>query len=133
MKCILNTGHVISNGLKRVLSKSILSLNDAFLLLNAYRHPTLDKRETHIPFDEGERGEGKIIFLEILGTVESFLRQLPALIRYSLPVRLTHHKADRALSIRFLLLFEISPTDLDKATTARCYDGEVDGRTVTSS
>lgn len=55
-----------------------------------------------------------MIFLEILGTVESSLRQLAALVRYSSPVRLTHHEADSALSICFLLLFEVSPSNLDK-------------------
>lgn len=55
-----------------------------------------------------------MIFLEILGTVESSLRQLAALVRYSGPVRLTHHKADSALSICVLLLFEVSPSNLDK-------------------
>lgn len=55
-----------------------------------------------------------VIFLEILGTVESSLRQLAALVRYSGPVRLTHHEADSALSICVLLLFEVSPSNLDK-------------------
>lgn len=55
-----------------------------------------------------------MIFLEILGTVESSLRQLAALVRYSGPVRLAHHEADSALSIGVLLLFEVSPSNLDK-------------------
>lgn len=57
----------------------------------------------------------KIIFLKILGTVESSLGQLTTLICYSLPVRLTHHKADSALSICILLFFKISPSNLNKA------------------
>lgn len=79
---------------------------------------TLYKGVTYLSM-KGEKGD-KIIFLEILGTVESSLCQRSALIRYSLPVRLTHHKADSALSIRFLLLFQISPSNLDKTTL--CYD-----------
>lgn len=55
-----------------------------------------------------------MIFLEILGTVESSLRQLAALVRYSLPVRLTHHKTNSALSICILLLFKISPANLEE-------------------
>lgn len=60
-----------------------------------------------------------MIFLEILGTVESALCQLAALVRYSGPVRLTHHEAYRALSICVLLLFEVSPSNLDK-NSQRC-------------
>lgn len=71
------------------------------------------KRGVYIPFNEGKR-EHKIIFLEILGAVESFLCQLAALICYSLPVGLTHDKADSALSICVLLLFKISPSDLNE-------------------
>lgn len=63
---------------------------------------------------KGEKKGDKIIFLEILGTVESSLCQLAALIRYFLPVCLTHHEADSALSIRILLLFKIGPSNLDK-------------------
>lgn len=55
-----------------------------------------------------------MLFLEILGTVESSLRQLAALVRYSLPVRLTHHKTNSALSICILLLFKISPAHLEE-------------------
>lgn len=55
-----------------------------------------------------------MIFLEILGTVESSLCQLAALVRYSLPVRLTHHKTNSALSICILLLFKISPANLEE-------------------
>lgn len=60
-----------------------------------------------------------MIFLEILGTVESALGQLAALVRYSGPVRLTHHEADSTLSICVLLLFEVSPSNLDK-DSQRC-------------
>lgn len=52
--------------------------------------------------------------LEILGTIKSTLCQLAALVRYSGPVCLTHHEADSALSICVLLLFEVSPSNLDK-------------------
>lgn len=55
-----------------------------------------------------------MIFLEILGTVKSALCQLAAFVRYSRPVRLTHHEADSALSICVLLLFKVSPSNLDK-------------------
>lgn len=55
-----------------------------------------------------------VIFLEILGAVESSLCQLPALVCYSGPVCLTHHKTDSALSIGVLLLFKVGPTNLDK-------------------
>lgn len=62
-----------------------------------------------------QRGEHVyLIFLEILGTVESSLCQLAALVRYSGPVRLTHHEANSALSIRVLLLFEVGPSNLDR-------------------
>lgn len=60
-----------------------------------------------------------VVFLEILGTVESALCQLAALVRYSGPVRLTHHEADSTLSICVLLLFEVSPSNLDK-DSQRC-------------
>lgn len=60
------------------------------------------------------REQVHVIFLEILGTVESSLRQLAALVRYSGPVRLTHHEADSALSICVLLLFEVGPSNLDR-------------------
>lgn len=55
-----------------------------------------------------------MIFLEILGAVESSLCQLAALVRNSLPVCLTHHKADSTLSICVLLLLKISPSNLNK-------------------
>lgn len=55
-----------------------------------------------------------MFFLEILGTVESSLCQLAALVRYSFPVRLTHHKTNSALSICILLLFKISPANLEE-------------------
>lgn len=79
------------------------------------------KRVTYIPLNNGGKKRHEIIFLEILGTVESSLCHLSTLVRYSLPVRLTHHEADSALSICFLLLFQIGPSNLDKTTRVSCY------------
>ncbi len=73
----------------------------------------LHKRGTYIPLKKGLKWD-TIIFSEIFGAVESSLCQLAALIRYFLPVCLTHHKTDSALSVCILLLFKISPSHLNK-------------------
>ncbi len=107
--------HVLIKQLKVCYYENILNVRIWILKHRyIYSHPTtLCKTVTYIPFNEGKNRD-KIIFLEILGTVESSLCQLAALIRYFLPVRLTHHKADSALSICILLLFKIGPSNLDK-------------------
>lgn len=84
--------------------------------LQLTRQPAVPEVNTHTC---QWRKQVYVIFLEILGTVESALCQLAAFVRYSGPVRLTHHKADSALSICVLLLFEVSPPNLDK-DSQRC-------------
>lgn len=81
------------------------------------------EKGVYIPLNEREKTTIYTIFLEILGTVESPLCQLATLIRNFLPVRLTNHKADSTLSISILLLFKISPSNLDRrtATPVVCY------------
>lgn len=59
-----------------------------------------------------------MIFLEILCSVESSLSQLAALICDLFPVRLTHHKTNRTLSLCILFLFQISPSNLNKQGVA---------------
>lgn len=67
-----------------------------------------------IPINQEAGDEGNdLLLLEILSAVQSSLSYLSALVGDFLPVCLTHHKADIALAFGVLLLFEVSPANLD--------------------
>lgn len=69
----------------------------------------------YIPINQEAGGEGSdLLLLEILSAVESSLSYLSALVGDFLPVCLTHHKADIALAFGVLLLFEVSPANLEE-------------------
>lgn len=67
-----------------------------------------------IPINQEAGDEGNdLLLLEILSAVQSSLSYLSALVCDFLPVCLTHHKADITLAFCILLLFEVSPANLD--------------------